>query len=1058
MDNLEKIVFSEGVREIASNSMVGYCNKLTTIVLPDSLELISGASAFSDITALTTIELPEGLKFGEEEGYYFSDCTSLESTVLPASVTFIPDGMFSGCTSLTTVVAEGTITEIGENAFMEAESLTTLPDLSNVTVIGSQAFRECSSLTGIELGSVTELGSYAFYGCNSLSGELDLSGLTEIPEGAFSGVGSVTVTLGDSLTSIGMDAFSYSGLAGKVTIPESVTEIGENAFKNTEVTEFYIGSGVKELPSGSLASVALEKVTVNNSKDGIKGIENALPYYFDAEDVVYLHVSIGDDEGDTISPDSEITLQQAVNAGGTVKIEKHVKLSAPVTVPAGVNVTITADENWQIIGTSATTTSIENLFKVESGASVEFTGNVILSGRNNKESIIDNAGTVTLSGNASVQDGTPAANSSVIDTHGAGAAFIIKGGSVQNNTVSGANVGTVEIGGGARFEMSGGSISGNKWTTGTAYASTPGVLLYNNASGTMSGGYISNNRGCRGTGILLYGYGDVRTSFTMTGGYITGNTGVNSGNVTASGAVHVENNAEFNMSGGEISGNTGYSGGGVTVVDGKVQNGSGSWEDTEFNMTAGAISGNRANGSGGGVYSEGNFDNYSTMHIYYALVTNNTANQGGGLWYCVTGSTTVYVHEGCAVYENTANDAGDDFVIGGESSGKYTATLANRMLGGGAVKWYRDGGVYTSGSTLIPSVNRDIPRYGQPGADTEPVTVNNSDGSHALKAIAGEDAKELAKHEATLVISGNTASHGGGIGANGGVIIGEPGETQLSVNKEWAGGEGQERPESVTVELLNGGYVIDSAVLNADNNWSYTFTGLPAGGDYSVREAEKIPGYESAVSGDAENGFTITNTWVGGDEPEEPGEVSISVEKVWRGGGFMDRPRSVNIVLLRDGEFFGAVELSRENGWKHTFTGLPAADEDGNEYEYSVVEAPVDGYESEVSGSAEEGFVITNTRVDEPDWPDWPGPDEPDEPDEPDVPDEPDEPDEPDTPEGPDEPDEPDTPDTPENPDGEKLPQTGQPWWPVLLLSLGGAIMLLAGLASKRRYRGRHEV
>ena len=135
------------------------------------------------------------------------------------------------------------------------------------------------------------------YKCNSLSGELDLSDLTEIPEGAFSGVGSVTVTLGDSLTSIGMDAFSYSGLAGKVTIPDSVTEIGENAFKNTEVTEFYIGSGVKELPTNALASVALEKGTVNNSKDGIVGINDALPFNFKAEDVVYLHVSIGDDVG-----------------------------------------------------------------------------------------------------------------------------------------------------------------------------------------------------------------------------------------------------------------------------------------------------------------------------------------------------------------------------------------------------------------------------------------------------------------------------------------------------------------------------------------------------------------------------------------------------------------------------------------------------------------------------------------------------------------------------------------------------------------------------------------
>ncbi|HIT29337.1 MAG TPA: leucine-rich repeat protein, partial [Candidatus Scatomorpha stercoravium] len=748
MKQLTKITFEEGVEEISSGSMVDSCSALTTIVLPSTLKYISGNATFSDAAALTDINLPEGVTFSNSNGVsHFSGCTSLESIELPTSMSVIPSNMFKGCTALTTVTAKGTITKIENNAFENCKNLVTLPDLSNVTSIEDYAFRYCEKLTEVDLSSVTELGMYAFGNCASLSGVLDLSNLVSIGTRAFSSCGIEGVIFGESLESIGNYAFTNSSISGKVVIPDSVTSIGSAAFSGTNVTEFYIGSGVKELPTNALASVALEKVTVNNSKDGIVGIDDALPFNFKAEDVVYLHVSIDDDVGDTISTGGP-TLQQAVNAGGTVKIEKHVKLSAPVTVPAGVNVIITADDDWQIIGTSATTTSIENLFKVESGASVEFTGNVILSGRYNKESIIDNAGTVTLSGNASVQDGTPAANSSVIDTHGAGAAFIIKGGSVQNNTVSGANVGTVEIGGGARFEMSGGYISGNKWTTGTAYASTPGVLLYNNASGTMSGGYISNNRGCRGTGILLYGYdSDVRTSFTMTGGYITGNTGVNSGNVTASGAVHVENNAEFNMSGGEISGNTGYSGGGVTVVDGKVQNGSGSWEDTEFNMTAGAISGNRANGSGGGVYSysdgvtlsggsitgnsagnhgggvysEGNFDNYSTMHIYNALVTNNTANQGGGLWYCVTGSTTVYVHEGCAVYENTAKEAGDDFVIGGESSGKYTATLANRMLGGGAVKWYRDGGVYRAGSTLIPSVDRSAPRYGDPDADKNPV-------------------------------------------------------------------------------------------------------------------------------------------------------------------------------------------------------------------------------------------------------------------------------------------------------------------------------------------------
>ena len=505
MKQLTKITFEEGVEEISSGSMVDSCSALTTIVLPSTLKYISGNATFSDAAALTDINLPEGVTFSNSNGVsHFSGCTSLESIELPASMSVIPSNMFKGCTALTTVTAKGTISKIENNAFENCKNLVTIPDLSNVTSIEDYAFRYCEKLTEVDLSSVTELGMYAFGNCTSLSGVLDLSNLVSIGTRAFSSCGIEGVIFGESLESIGKNAFYNSSLSGKVEIPDSVTSIGSAAFSGTNVTEFYIGSGVKELPLNALASVALEKVTVNNSKDGIVGIDDALPFNFKAEDVVYLHVSIDDDVGDTISTGGP-SLQEAVNAGGEVKIEKHVKLSAPVTVPAGVNVTITADENWQIIGTSGR--SIENLFIVQSGASVEFTGNVILSGRYNTGSIIDNAGTI-------------------------------------------------------------------------------------------SDGYISNNTGCRGTGVLLYGYDDVRTSFTMTGGYIQNNTGESTYDsndvVNASGAVYVVNNAEFNMSGGTISGNTGYSGGGVTVVDGKVQNGSGSWADTEFNMTAGAISGNRA--------------------------------------------------------------------------------------------------------------------------------------------------------------------------------------------------------------------------------------------------------------------------------------------------------------------------------------------------------------------------------------------------------------------------------------------------------------------------------
>ena len=60
----------------------------------------------------------------------------------------------------------------------------------------------------------------------------------------------------------------------------------------------------------------------------------------------------------------------------------------------------------------------------------------------------------------------------------------------------------------------------------------------------------------------------------------------------------------------------------------------------------------------------------------------------------------LYIKDGIGIFDNKAVNAdgkaaGDDLVfsIYGEHSA-YTATLAERMLGGGAVKWYRDGTVY----------------------------------------------------------------------------------------------------------------------------------------------------------------------------------------------------------------------------------------------------------------------------------------------------------------------------------------------------------------------------
>src|SRR5699024_9636395 len=52
------------------------------------------------------------------------------------------------------------------------------------------------------------------------------------------------------------------------------------------------------------------------------------------------------------------------------------------------------------------------------------------------------------------------------------------------------------------------------------------------------------------------------------------------------------------------------------------------------------------------------------------------------------------------------------------------------------------------------------------------------------------------------------------------------------------------------------------------------------------------------------------------------------------------------------------------NDWEGIFTGYPLTDSDGNTIDYSITEDPVDGYETEVSGSLEDGFTVTNRQID----------------------------------------------------------------------------------------------
>lgn len=116
-----------------------------------------------------------------------------------------------------------------------------------------------------------------------------------------------------------------------------------------------------------------------------------------------------------------------------------------------------------------------------------------------------------------------------------------------------------------------------------------------------------------------------------------------------------------------------------------------------------------------------------------------------------------------------------------------------------------------------------------------------------------------------------------------------PATTSVTVTKAWAGQNGipeAKLPTSVTVKLLQNDAVYDTQTLTT-GNWSYTWTGLSvkdandAPYTYTVEEVP-VPGYTSAVTGDAVNGFTITNTLNFDEEITNPG--SLTIKKVNKEG------------------------------------------------------------------------------------------------------------------------------------------------------------------------------
>lgn len=94
--------------------------------------------------------------------------------------------------------------------------------------------------------------------------------------------------------------------------------------------------------------------------------------------------------------------------------------------------------------------------------------------------------------------------------------------------------------------------------------------------------------------------------------------------------------------------------------------------------------------------------------------------------------------------------------------------------------------------------------------------------------------------------------------------------TSRKVQKVWEDdGNEEKRPREITVQLLENGNVVDTAILNRENNWEYTWEELDGSSKWQIVETVVPDGYTVTMTQEG-NVFVLTNTCPPGQPSKLP--------------------------------------------------------------------------------------------------------------------------------------------------------------------------------------------
>ena len=242
-DNLESINLGEAT-SLTTIMFKAFENAehLRQLTIPISVTTIE-EGAISYIDSLRTITFATGSKLTTLGNYVFRDNPKLESINIEActSLTNFPSSWLSNCPSVKSLTVPASVETFGSSMFNYTDNIETITFLA--PTVPNDFYNGRSNLKTVNIGSgVKSIGNYAFrnsYGLTRLNIDSGVNDLV-IGNSAFQNSDALeTLTLPKGIISIGSNAFSYIDSLRTISFATSnkLTTLGDGVFRDNTKLE-----------------------------------------------------------------------------------------------------------------------------------------------------------------------------------------------------------------------------------------------------------------------------------------------------------------------------------------------------------------------------------------------------------------------------------------------------------------------------------------------------------------------------------------------------------------------------------------------------------------------------------------------------------------------------------------------------------------------------------------------------------------------------------------------------------------------------------------------------